>query len=73
MFLLGRISNSTKNISNGYFCEFGAWDGKYLSNTYYLIKNKGYKAILIEGDENKVNDLKKNFNVLDDKEKTKMM
>lgn len=30
--------------------EFGAWDGKYLSNTYRLIQHENYSAVLIEGD-----------------------
>jgi hypothetical protein len=30
--------------------EFGAWDGKYLSNTWHLINNKGWCSVLIEGD-----------------------
>lgn len=30
--------------------EFGAWDGKYCSNTFNLVKNHGYSAVLIEGD-----------------------
>lgn len=34
-------------------CEFGAWDGIHLSNTYNLIKNYNYKSILIEGDKKK--------------------
>jgi methyltransferase FkbM-like protein len=34
------------------FCvEFGAWDGKYLSNVWDLWHNKGWSAILIEGEE----------------------
>ena len=44
---------------NGWCCEFGAWDGKYCSNTFNLVKNFSYKAIYIEGDENKFKDLKK--------------
>ena len=36
--------------SNGWCVEFGAWDGRHLSNTYHLIANKGFAAILIEGD-----------------------
>ena len=28
--------------------EFGAWDGRHLSNTYDLIVNKGYSAVMIE-------------------------
>ena len=36
------------------FCvEFGAWDGKHLSNTWNLIANKGWSGILIEGDPTK--------------------
>lgn len=31
--------------------EFGAWDGKYLSNTWDLINNKRWCGVLIEGDE----------------------
>jgi hypothetical protein len=41
--------------------EFGAWDGKHLSNTYDLISNKGYKAVLIEGDRAKYQLLCKNI------------
>jgi hypothetical protein len=29
--------------------EFGAWDGEHLSNTYNLIANHGFSAVLIEG------------------------
>lgn len=29
--------------------EFGAWDGKYLSNTWNLINNEGWRGVLIEG------------------------
>lgn len=41
--------------------EFGAWDGKHLSNTCNLIEAKGYNAILIEGDVKKYEVLKQNF------------
>jgi len=30
--------------------EFGAWDGKYLSNTWSLWHEQGWRAVLIEGD-----------------------
>jgi len=36
------------------FCvEFGAWDGKHLSNTWNLIANADWGGILIEGDPTK--------------------
>lgn len=41
-----------------YWCvEFGAWDGKYLSNTYELVANRKWKGILIEGNTAKFPDL----------------
>jgi len=30
--------------------EFGAWDGKYFSNTFHLVKSRDYQAVLIECD-----------------------
>ena len=38
-------------------CEFGAWDGKFLSNTFNLIKKFQSIALLIEGDQEKFFDL----------------
>jgi len=38
-------------------CEFGAWDGKFLSNTFNLIKKFQSIALLIEGDQEKFKDL----------------
>lgn len=38
---------------NRWCCEFGAWDGKYLSNTFNLVSNHGYKAVYIEADQAK--------------------
>ena len=46
------------NINNGWVCEFGAWDGIHLSNTFNLVK-KGFNAVFIEGDVNKYKDLLK--------------
>ena len=42
---------------DGWCVEFGAWDGIYLSNTFNLIKNKDYKAVLIEGNSSKYKEL----------------
>jgi len=48
------------NISeNGKCCEFGAWDGKHFSNTYRLVKENMYKALYIESDKDKFEDLLK--------------
>lgn len=41
--------------------EFGAWDGKLFSNTYNLINNKDYLAVLIEADSRKFRDLLKTY------------
>ncbi len=46
---------------NNWCVEFGAWDGKHLSNTYNLIVNDGFSAVLIEGDQGKFQDLQENF------------
>jgi hypothetical protein len=37
--------------------EFGAWDGKHLSNTFDLVDSKGYNVVLIEGDPAKYKEL----------------
>src|SRR5262245_35197075 len=36
-------------IEKGWFCEFGAWDGKYGSNCYALLR-RGWQGVMIEGD-----------------------
>ncbi len=41
--------------------EFGAWDGKHLSNTYDLVCSKGYNVVLIEGDAAKYKELCDNY------------
>lgn len=47
--ILSRIDDH-RPLGERYCVEFGAWDGQFLSNTYSLIANKGYKAVLIEAD-----------------------
>lgn len=39
----------TIGIENRWCVEFGAWDGKHLSNTWNLIANQKWSAVLIEG------------------------
>lgn len=46
------------NINNGWVCEFGAWDGIHLSNTFNLVK-RNFNAVYIEGDKEKYKDLLK--------------
>ena len=41
------------NLINLWCCEFGAWDGKYLSNNYNLIQNKKWGGAFIEGNSEK--------------------
>lgn len=48
------------NIKNGYFIEFGAWDGKHLSNTYNLYLHK-WKGIYIESEKDRYVQLVNNF------------
>jgi hypothetical protein len=49
-----------KNYSK-WCVEFGAWDGKHLSNTYNLIVNKGWSSVLIEADPKKFKQLMSNL------------
>lgn len=46
-------------VERGACCEFGAWDGRHLSNTWHLIE-RGWKAVLIEGSAKRFADLKRN-------------
>lgn len=46
------------DISSGWVCEFGAWDGIHLSNTFNLVQ-KNFNAVYIEGDKTRYNDLLK--------------
>lgn len=59
----GILEKILKTIpKNDKWCvEFGAWDGKFLSNTRNLIENQDYSAILIEGSKTKFKDLQKNY------------
>ena len=50
-----RINVASSN--NEKWCvEFGAWDGKHLSNTFHLVE-QGWNADYIEGDKEKYQDL----------------
>lgn len=53
--ILDRIEEPSK-----WCVEFGAWDGIHLSNTSNLVANRGYSAVLIEGDPERFIDLTAN-------------
>ena len=44
---------------NSWCCEFGAWDGKNSSNTFYLIEKNNFNAVYIESNKKKFEQLKK--------------
>jgi hypothetical protein len=46
---------------NRWCVEFGAWDGKYLSNTWNLIVNHKWSGVLMEGDATKFTELQANY------------
>ena len=48
------------NIAEGFFFEFGAWDGIYLSNCR-LFYEQGWKGCFVEADKKRFEDLKKNY------------
>jgi hypothetical protein len=48
-------------IALGWCVEFGAWDGKHLSNTYNLIANHGWSGVLIEADKKKYQELQSTY------------
>jgi len=47
--------------SDKWCVEFGAWDGRYLSNACHLIDSNGFSAVLIEADPKKFKQLTANF------------
>jgi hypothetical protein len=59
----GVIEEIFKIIPNqdNWCVEFGAWDGKHLSNTYNLIQNKGWSGVLIEGSKKRFGDLNNTY------------
>ncbi len=65
--ILEKILEILPNESNPWCVEFGAWDGKFCMNTNNLICNKGFCGVMIEGDKNKIPDLKKTFKDYEDK------
>lgn len=56
--ILNRLDDGVNPTS--WCVEFGAWDGVYLSNTCNLIRSRNYRAVLIEGDSERVRQLEYN-------------
>lgn len=57
--ILLEILRRIGSVAEGRWCvEFGAWDGKHLSNTFNLVNSYGWNAIYIEGDAEKFRDLR---------------
>jgi hypothetical protein len=48
------------NIRDGYFVEFGAWDGRHLSNCANLAE-QGWAGCYIEGDSERFSELRNNY------------
>lgn len=46
---------------NEWVVEVGAWDGRYLSNSWNLTHNKGWRGVLVEGDERRCGKLRENY------------
>lgn len=59
--IIEEILKRLHSVSDKQCCEFGAWDGKFSSNTCNLITRHNYKAILIEADKKKFKELQKKF------------
>lgn len=59
----GIIEKALEVINNNdkWCVEFGSWDGQRFSNTYNLIKNKGYSTVLIEANTRRFQDLLKTY------------
>ncbi|WP_146346003.1 FkbM family methyltransferase [Falsiphaeobacter marinintestinus] len=56
---LSRISKTTE--LDKWCVEFGAWDGVHLSNTCRLIREDGYSAVLVEGNEQRFREQQQNL------------
>ena len=55
--IIEELINRLGKKKNFQCCEFGAWNGEFLSNTCNLIRKKNYKAILSEPDKKNLESL----------------
>lgn len=58
--IIERIFKLLPSQKDRWCVEFGAWDGKHLSNTYKLFAEEQWNAILIEGNDGKFEALRNN-------------
>ena len=55
--IITHIFSTLPPVDNMYCVEFGAWDGKYLSNCFNLVTNLGWFGLFIEADDKKFEQL----------------
>ena len=55
--IIEKIISDLKITEKLFVCEFGAWDGVFLSNTFNLVKKFDALALMIEGDKERFKDL----------------
>ena len=55
--IIEKIISDLKITKKLFVCEFGAWDGVFLSNTFNLVKKFNAIALMIEGDGQRFKDL----------------
>lgn len=59
--IIQHIFNLLPEENDRWCVEFGAWDGKLYSNCCNLLTNHNWKGIMIEANQKKFADLKKNY------------
>lgn len=57
--IFARLERKVGSLRGTYAFECGAWDGKHLSNTWFLTKTRDVKVVAVECDDKKFEDLKK--------------
>lgn len=53
-YVLGKLP-----VRDSWLVEFGAWDGKHLSNSYHLLCERGYSGVFIEMERDRFETLQK--------------